>query len=91
MQIGSDAQFVRPCATCATRVSTPAFYLGDNSIGGFSTPTKTVAYTVTASGAAPGGVIWAQVWLRAGGVAAAHCCCCCCCWHCRWHCCCCRH
>lgn len=34
--------------------------MGDTSIGAFSTPTQKVAYTVTASGTAAGGVVWAQ-------------------------------
>lgn len=59
---------MRPCASCPTRVSTVAFHMGDTSIGAFSTPTQKVAYTVTASGTAAGGVIWAQVrWCSRGG------------------------
>ncbi|KAI7837423.1 hypothetical protein COHA_008735 [Chlorella ohadii] len=57
---GGDALFVRPCASCPTRVSTVAFYMGDKSIGAFTTPTQKVAYTVTALGTAAGGVVWAQ-------------------------------
>ena len=60
-QTGGDALFVRPCASCPTRVSTVAFYMGDKSIGAFTTPTQKVAYTVTALGTAAGGVVWAQV------------------------------
>ncbi len=84
-QIGGDALFVRPCASCPTRVSTVAFYMGDKSIGAFTTPTQKVAYTVTASGIAAGGVIWAQV--RGGvcpsAVAAAGPLCLWCCYGCR--------
>lgn len=75
-QVGGDAQFVRPCLTCPTGVSTPAFNLGGYSPSAFTAP-QAAPYAVAASGTADGGgAIWAQVRSWAQDL---------CCWACWCH------
>lgn len=74
-QVGGDAQFVRPCPTCPTGVSTPAFNLRGYSPSAFTAP-QAAPYAVAASGTADGGsAIWAQVRSWAEDLWCWACCC----------------
>ena len=64
--MGSDALFVRPCASCPSGTSTVAYNLGGYSTSAFTAPPRAAAFAVEASGTADGGdAIWAQVRLGA--------------------------